>query len=250
MDLGIAGKRALVLGASKGLGAASARALLAEGVEVHAVSRSGTAPHRDIATVVADLSRPDGVERVIEHIAVTGPIDILVANSGGPRPGPVRGVANGEWQSSFDAMAVPFFRIADAVLPGMLAAQWGRIITIASSSVVQPIPNLGISNTVRGAVAGWSKSLANEVAANGVTVNLVLPGRFDTDRVRELDGIRAAREDVPLDQIRADVICGIPVGRYGLAEEFGAVVAFVASRHASYITGSMIRVDGGVIRSL
>lgn len=250
MDLGITGKRALVLGASKGLGDASARALLAEGVEVHAVSRSGGASVAGMTAVAANLSHADGVQQVIDHIASVGPIDILVANSGGPRPGPVYGVAADEWQANFEAMAVPFFRIADAVLPGMLAARWGRIITIASTSVVQPIPGLGISNTVRGAVAGWSKTLANEVAAQGVTVNMVLPGRFDTDRVRELDAMRAKAEGAPVDQVRAEVARGIPVGRYGDADEFGAVVALVASRHAAYITGSMLRVDGGGIRSL
>ena len=250
MDLGIVGKRALVLGASTGLGAASARALLTEGAQVYAVSRSGTAPDPGMTAIAANLSDADGVRQVIDLVERLGQIDILVANSGGPRPGPARGVASTEWRTSFEAMAVPFFRIADAVLPSMIAAGWGRIITIASTSVVQPIPGLGISNTVRGAVAGWSKTLANEVAPMGVTVNMILPGRFDTDRVRELDGARAKAEGLSMNQVKAEVIRGIPVGRYGDADELGAVVAFVASRHAAYITGSMLRVDGGGIRSL
>lgn len=250
MDLGIAGKRALVLGASKGLGAASARALLGEGVEVHTISRSGTSPAPGMTALAADLSHGDGVKRVIDHVANVGRFDILVANSGGPRPGPVQGVGNDEWQANFVAMAVPFFRISDAVLPGMLVGNWGRIITIGSTSVVQPIPGIGISNTVRGAVAGWSKTLANEVASYGITVNMVLPGRFDTDRVCELDGLRAKAEGLSTDQVKAAVTRDIPVGRYGNANEFGAVVAFVASQQAAYITGSMLRIDGGGIRSI
>lgn len=250
MDLGIAGKRALVLGASKGLGAASARALFAEGVEVHAVSRSGSSPLPGVTSLAADLSHADGVMRIVEHVAANGPIDILVANSGGPRPSPVRGVGSEEWQANFAAMAVPFFRIADAVLPAMLSAGWGRIITIASSSVVQPIPGLGISNALRGAVAGWSKTLANEIAAQGVTVNMVLPGRFETDRILELDDFRAKAAGVTMAEVRAELVKSIPVGRYGDPDEFAAAVAFLASRQAAYITGSMLRVDGGSIRSI
>lgn len=250
MDLGIAGKRALVLGASRGLGAACARALLAEGVEVHAASRSGTVADAGMTGIAADLSRPDGVEQVLDHIAGVGRFDILVANSGGPRPGPARGVTPHEWQANFEAMAVSLFRIAGTVLPGMIEARWGRIITIGSSSIKQPIPGLAISNAVRNAVAGWSKTLAAEVASHGVTVNMVLPGRIDTDRVRELDGARAAAGCLSIEQAKAEALRDIPAGRYGEPDEFGAVVAFLASKQAAYVTGSMVRVDGGLIRSM
>ncbi|MDE2410136.1 MAG: SDR family oxidoreductase [Sphingomonadales bacterium] len=250
MDLGIAGKRALVLGASRGLGAACARALLAEGVEVHGVSRSGTVVDPAMTAIAADLSQREGVERVIRAVAALPRIDILVANTGGPRPGSIRGVGATEWRASFEAMAIALFSIADAVLPGMIAAGWGRIVTIGSSSIEQPIPGLAISNTVRSAIAGWSKTLASEVAPHGVTVNMVLPGRIDTDRVRELDDARAQASGAPVAEVREQIMRDIPAARYGRPEEFGAVVAFVASAHASYATGSMLRVDGGLIRSV
>lgn len=250
MDLGIAGKRALVLGASRGLGAACARALLAEGADVHAVSRSGTAVDPAIAGLAADLSQPSGVDRVLGHIAHLGRIDILIANTGGPRPGPAQGVAPAEWQANFEAMAVSLFRIADAVLPAMIGAGWGRIVTIGSTSIEQPIAGLAISNAVRSAVAGWSKTLANEVAPHGVTVNMVLPGRIDTDRVRQLDQARSSASGASIEAVRDQSMREIPVGRYGQPDEFGAVVAFVASRQAAYVTGSMLRVDGGLIRSV
>jgi 3-oxoacyl-[acyl-carrier protein] reductase len=250
MNLDIAGKSALVLGASRGLGAASAQALLAEGAEIHAVSRSGTAPDAAMHSLRADLSDPAGVDAVLNCIAALGRVDILVANTGGPRPGGARGVPPAEWASHFQAMAISLFRIADAVLPGMIAAGWGRIVTIGSSGIEQPIAGLAISNAVRGSVAGWSKTLASEVAPHGITVNMVLPGRIDTDRVRELDGHRANGTGISLDEARAQAAREIPAGRYGDPDEFGAVVAFLAGRPAAYVTGSMIRVDGGLIRSI
>lgn len=250
MDLGISGKRALVLGASRGLGAASARALAAEGVEVHALSRSGTAPAPGIRGIAADLSQAEGVQRALDHMVAIGPVDIVIANTGGPSPGPVQGVSAAEWQANFGAMAVPLFQIVEAALPAMLSAGWGRVITIGSSSIEQPIPGLAISNAVRSAIAGWSKTLASEVAAQGVTVNMVLPGRIDTDRIRELDGARASARGISVEQARAESLRDIPAGRYGEADEFGGVVAFLASIQAGYITGSMLRVDGGLIRSV
>ncbi|MET0364035.1 MAG: SDR family oxidoreductase [Sphingobium sp.] len=250
MDLAIAGKRALVLGASRGLGAASARALLAEGVEVHAVSRSGTACDPAVHAIAADLSDPVALEALLEQIATLGPIDILIANTGGPRPGPALGVPPADWLAYFQAMALSLFRVADAVLPGMIARQWGRIITIGSTGIEQPIAGLALSNAIRGSVAGWSKTLAAEVAPHGVTVNMVLPGRIDTDRVRELDALRSEATALPLDEVKERAIGEIPAGRYGDPAEFGAVVAFLAGRPAAYVTGSMLRVDGGLIRSI
>lgn len=132
----------------------------------------------------------------------------------------------------------------------MVASGWGRIITIGSTGVEQPIPNLALSNAVRAAIAGWSKSLAAEVAPSGITVNMVLPGRIDTERVRALDTARAARLAVSIDDVQRMSRTEIPLGRYGRAEEFGAVIAFLASEQASYLTGSMLRVDGGLIKSL
>jgi 3-oxoacyl-[acyl-carrier protein] reductase len=147
-------------------------------------------------------------------------------------------------------MATSIFSITDAMLEGMIARKWGRIITIGSSGVVQPIANLALSNGVRGAIAGWSKTLASEVARHGVTVNMILPGRIATDRVAELDGIRAEKTGASIEAVQEASRNDIPTGRYGRPDEFAAVAVFLASSQASYVTGSSIRVDGGMIRGL
>lgn len=249
MDLGLKGKTALVLGASRGLGAASAALLAAEGVFVIAASRSGTAPASGMEGVALDLGNPGSIAALVERLAAR-PVDILINNCGGPAAGPAKGQSTAAWQAAFATMAAPIFRITDAALPGMIAKGWGRIVTIGSSGVVQPIPNLALSNGVRGAIAGWSKTLAEEVAPHGVTVNMVLPGRIATDRVAELDGIKAEKSGASLDAVQEASRRTIPVGRYGKPEEFGAVVTFLCSAQAAYVTGSMLRVDGGMIRGL
>lgn len=254
MDLGLTGKVALVLGASRGLGAACAQALAREGAQVHAVSRSGEVSGDvsdwAIQGFSADLSQPEGVAALLAHIATIGPVDVLVANTGGPARGTAQGVSSSAWLAAFQALAVSLFGVADAVLPGMIARQWGRIITIGSSGIEQPIPDLALSNAVRGSIAGWSKTLASEVARHGVTVNMVLPGRIDTDRLRQGDAARAQGSGLDLAKVQAQSQGTIPVGRYGRPEEFAAMVAFLAGEPASYVTGSMLRVDGGLIRSI
>ena len=147
-------------------------------------------------------------------------------------------------------MATPIFAITDAALPGMIEKGWGRVVTIGSSGMVQPIPNLALSNGVRGAVAGWSKTLAEEVAPHGVTVNIVMPGRIATDRLAQLDGIKAEKTGASLGDVQEASRKTIPAGRYGKPEEFGAMVTFLCSEQAAYVTGSMLRVDGGLIRGL
>ncbi|MBM7045815.1 MULTISPECIES: SDR family oxidoreductase [Rhizobium] len=250
MDLQISGKKALVLGASRGLGAAIAHGLAAEGVDVLAAARttqSGeTSP--SITRMAVDLTDPSSVAVLKERLRLQGGVDILVNNSGGPKAGPAINQPRQSWLSAFDAMAASIFEITDAVLEGMIARKWGRIITIGSSGVQQPIPNLALSNGVRAAVAGWSKTLAGEVAGHGITVNMILPGRIDTDRVRELDHLQAEKNEKSLDAVREASRKTIPAGRYGRPEEFAAVAVFLASEQASYVTGSQIRVDGGMIR--
>ena len=249
MDLGLKGKTALVLGASRGLGAASARLLAEEGATVIAASRSGTAPAEGMEGVKLDLADAASVDALVARLA-DQPVDILVNNCGGPAAGPAKGQSAAAWQAAFEVMAAPIFRITDAALPGMTAKGWGRIVTIGSSGIVQPIPNLALSNGVRGAIAGWSKTLAEEVAGDGITVNIVMPGRIATDRLAQLDGIKAEKTGASLEDVQDASRKTIPAGRYGKPEEFGAVVTFLCSAQAAYVTGSMLRVDGGMIRGL
>ena len=249
MDFGLTGKKALVIGASRGLGAASATLLAAEGAHVIAASRSGTAPADDMEGVALNLSDAASVEAMTKRIADEG-VDILINNCGGPPAGPAKGQSTAAWQTAFDAMATPLFQLTEAALPGMTARGWGRIVTIGSSGVIQPISGLALSNGVRGAIAGWSKTLASEVAEAGITVNMVLPGRIATDRVAELDSSTAKKSGLTIEDVQKASHKTIPVGRYGAPEEFGAVVAFLCSQQAGYVTGSMIRVDGGMIRGI
>ena len=179
-----------------------------------------------------------------------GGVDILIANTGGPPARTALRVEPEAWTPQFEAMVAPILRLASLVLPGMLERRWGRILTIASSGVVQPIPNLVISNALRASLVGWSKTLASEVAKEGVTVNVVLPGRIETDRVGELDAANAKAQGKTPDEIAVAARAMIPAGRYGRVEEFADTVCFLASERASYITGSMIRVDGGAVRSV
>lgn len=260
MDLGLKGKRALVLSSSRGLGLGVARSLAAEGADVMMTARSD-----DRLKAAASAINNDGKGRAFTFVgdlaadaeaihgaamAALGGIDILVANTGGPPARTALNVQPGEWTPHFEAMVVPVFRIAGLVIPGMRESGWGRILTIASSGVVQPIPNLVISNALRASIVGWSKTLASEVAKDGITVNVVLPGRIATDRLGELDAANANAQGKSQEEIAAAARAAIPAGRYGRVEEFADMVCFLASERASYVTGSLIRVDGGAVRSI
>ena len=261
MDLGIEGKTALVLGGSGGLGRAIAKALAREGVKVAVAGLRAETVEASLAELVtlkaksiglnwdlADLSVIDGNVAKIE--ADLGPVDILVNNTGGPPPTPAAGQDPALWSRQFQAMVLSVIAITDRVLPGMRSRKWGRVITSTSSGVISPIPNLGISNTLRASLVGWSKTLAREVGRDGVTANIVLPGRVATDRITFLDQARAKREGTSVEQVEAESLATIPVGRYGKPDEYGDVVAFLASERAAYLTGSVIRVDGGMISSI
>lgn len=257
MDLGLSNRRALVFGASRGLGAAIAATLAAEGAHVFAASRSGgpiEGLSADIASriepLVCDLSDRASIDALADRLLAEGGVDILINNCGGPPAGPISKVSAEVWVAQFQTMAAHIFHLSARFLPPMQERKWGRIVTVASSGVEQPIPNLGISNGVRAAVVGWSKTLAGEVAASGVTVNVVLPGRIHTDRVDQLDDLAAGRQGKTREEVAAASRGGIPAGRYGQPQEFADVVAFLASERASYVTGGKIRVDGGMIRSV
>ena len=267
MELGIKGRTALVLGAGGGLGNAIALGLAREGVRVVAADIDMEAAGRTVADIDnADL-KPQGEARALalhwdladlsvisarlaEIELSFGGVDILVNNTGGPPPTPVSGQDPAVWMKNFQMMVLSVIAITDAVLPGMKARGWGRIITSASSGVVSPIPNLGLSNALRLSLVGWSKTLAREVANQGVTANIVVPGRIATSRIHFLDAQKANREGRTTAEVAAESTASIPVARYGRPEEYADTVSFLASERAAYITGSVIRVDGGLIASI
>ncbi|WP_104199524.1 SDR family oxidoreductase [Cryobacterium sp. Y29] len=261
MDLGIGTKTALVLGAGGGLGGAIARVLAAEGAAVAVVSRTlvgATLTSTEIVEAggrseafawdLADLAEMNRQVDLIE--ARLGSIDILINVTGGPKPTLVSGLPATEWTRYFQSMVLPVIALTDRVLPGMRERQWGRIITSTSSGVIAPIPNLGLSNALRSTLVGWSKTLAREVGGDGITSNIVLPGRIATPRIAFLDEAKAKRENRPLSDVSAESAAAIPLGRYGNPSEYGQAVAFLASTAASYITGSILRVDGGLIANV
>ena len=263
MDLKISGKRALVCGGSSGLGRAVATALVKEGVHVALLSRDavklrGVADELNAMgpgkAVIAPADMADHASLLaavdVAEAALGGPIEILLNNTGGPPPSGVAGLDPDLWRVQFESMVLSVFRLTDRVLPAMRAAGWGRILNVASVSLIEPIGTLGVSNTLRASIAAWAKTLASEVAADGVTVNTLLPGRIDTPRIASLDRAAADRRGVTAEQARADSVTTIPVGRVGTTEEFGAVAAFLASPLAAYVTGSLVRLDGGSVRAI
>lgn len=255
MKTGLEGKRALVLGASKGLGFGIAQGLAEEGARVAIASRTmegskATAEKigNGVLPFICDTGKVDQVDALVRDVTEAfGGVDILVLNSGGPPPGKAQGVASEQWRNSFEAMFVNLVRVADNFLPGMIERKFGRIISVISSGVIQPIPNLAISNAIRPALVGWGKTLAAEVASSGVTVNAVAPGRIATDRLKQLDAANAERTGRSMEDVAAAARAGIPAGRYGEIEEFAAAAVFLASEKASFMTGSILRVDGGQI---
>jgi len=201
--------------------------------------------------IPTDVSRPEDLEALFERVdGEFGRLDVLVANAGGPPPGSFTSVSESDWQRAFELTLMSAVRAMRLALPRMQAQHFGRIMVIGSSSVKQPIPNLALSNAFRPAILGVVKTLAQEVAPDGITVNLVSPGRVDTDRVRTLDQSRAQAEGIPYEQIRAASEKTIPAQRYGVPAEVGALVGFLASEAASYITGQSILVDGGLVSAL
>lgn len=260
MDISLKGKQALVCGASKGIGRATAVELANLGARVTLLARDRDALEsvrsglRDSAmhlVLAADFSDPRKLREIAEaHIAAHGPIHILVNNSGGPPSGTVSSATLEDFERAFAQHLLCNHVLAQAVLAGMKAAKYGRIINVVSTSVKAPIAGLGVSNTVRAAVANWAKTLATEVAQFGITVNNVLPGSTDTDRLRELYTQRAAKQNKLLDEIVAHEKSLIPLGRFAQPREVACAIAFLASPAAAYITGINLPVDGGRTPSL
>lgn len=262
MDLGIAGKRALVLASSRGLGKGIAVALAREGAHVLLCGRSAETLAANCAAinaegfgradwVQADLSDEAFVEAVVAAVGEKlGGIDILVNNSGGPTPGSTEDMSEEKLLTYFHAMVLRLIALTNRLLPGMKEQRWGRILTVASSGVIEPISGLALSNTLRPALAGWSKTLATEVAQYGITSNMLLPGSIFTDRLKSLDAAAAERSGRSVDEVKAASEKAIPARRYGTVEEFAATAAFLCSGPASYVTGSMVRCDGGAAHSV
>lgn len=260
MHLGLNGKVALVAAGSKGLGLAVAMELAAEGAAVSICARGQAALDTAVAGIrsaggrahgiVADVSVAADIARLVaETEAALGPVDILVTNSGGPKSGPFESLSAEDWDHASRVLLTSAVSLTRAVLPGMKARQWGRILNITSIAAKQPVDGLMLSNSLRAAVVAFARTLANEVAAHGVTVNNLLPGYTRTERVVDLSNQVAARESISVDSVYARWEEQIPMRRLGEPKEFAALAAFLASDRASYITGQSIAVDGGWIRA-
>lgn len=261
MDLGLAGKVALVCGASTGIGFAVADELGANGATLVIcardrqrleAARARLAPTTgDVIAVPGDLSTDEGVSAVTtQALATYGRVDVLVTNTGGPKPGPADTHDWAVWEAAVALLLKSVVELTRAVLPGMRERGWGRVVAITSMAVKQPVDNLVLSNSVRAAVTGYCRTLANEVASQGVTVNTVLPGYTNTDRLGDLARATSERSGKPITEIRAQWTREVPAARIGEPREIAAVVAFLASTRASYVTGQSIAADGGWIKSL
>jgi 3-oxoacyl-[acyl-carrier protein] reductase len=252
MDLGITGRTAIVCASTSGLGRATAEALAAEGVQVIVCGRRA-----DVAKEVAaglpravgigvDLLAPDGADTLMRATrSAFGPADILVLNGPGPRPARVTEIDELEFGTAVESLVTAHHRLVSLALPHMRERRWGRVLAVGSSAVVAPIQDLALSGIGRTALAAYLKMLATQVAGDGVTVNMLLPGRIATDRVRRIDAARAAESGDTVEEVTAASARQIPLNRYGEPDEFGAVAAFLCSERASYITGSAVRCDGG-----
>ncbi|MAI49746.1 MAG: 3-oxoacyl-ACP reductase [Rhodospirillaceae bacterium] len=257
MELGLNGKRALVMGSTRGMGQGIATRLSAEGANVAVCGRKLRDAEKTAANIegsrayALNLEDENSITMLIEHIkADFGDIDIIVCNGGGPSPGNIANVTAETWAAQFQTMFINQLTIVNTFLPGMRDRGWGRILVVSSSGIVQPITNLGISNAIRASQVGWAKTLSSEVAAEGVTINTLAPGRIHTDRVNQIDAATAAKQGKPVEDVAKASHATIPMGRYGTVAEFADTAVYLLSDNASYITGSIIRVDGGMIRSV
>ena len=257
----LSGRVAIVTGAGGGLGRSHAMLLAARGARVvvndlgldaaQAVVSEIEAAGGKAMAVAASVTDQEAVDAMVEHVIDQwGKIDILVNNTGGPTPGTAEEMTAEKLYNFFQSMVVRVITLTNALLPLMQTQGFGRILTVASSGVFEPIPNLALSNTLRAALVGWNKTLATEVASYGVTANMLLPGRIHTDRIDELDAANAKKAGKTVDEVRAASVKSIPAGRLGKVEEFAAAAAFLCSVPASYVTGTMMRVDGGASKSI
>ena len=257
MDMGIRGKAALVTAASKGMGKATALALASEGVRVLMCARTAADIKAaaeevraktgvEVVEMTADVTKKEDIERLVKRAEdAFGGVDILVANSGGPPRGNLEEMTDEQWYGAFEVATLSVVRLIRGVLPSMKQKRWGRILTIQSVSVKQPVPGLLLSNAVRPGVAGMFKTLSEDLGKHNITINVVCPGKILTDRL--LGGAKQA--GLPTDEFIKRAGADVPLGRVGTPEEFANVMVFLASERASYVTGVALQVDGGLIRS-
>ncbi|TQM92541.1 SDR family oxidoreductase [Roseinatronobacter monicus] len=257
MDMGISGKRALVCASSKGLGRGCAEALAAEGVHLVMNARGSDALEEaaaairdlygvEVTTVAADITTEDGRAQVLN---VAGDVDILVTNAGGPPPGMWTDWEREDFIKALDANMLTPIALMKALVPGMMARGWGRVVNITSQSVKAPLAVLGLSNSARAGLTGYVAGTSRQVAGKGVMINNLLPGIHDTDRATALDGGVSKAEGITMEEARAKRAATIPAGRYGTAAEFGAACAFLCSEHAGFIVGQNLLLDGGAVNA-
>jgi len=262
MEFGLKGKRAIVMAASRGLGYASALGLAREGCKLIVCSRDQgrieaaaaaitKETNAEVKALVADVSSASEAKRLVDAaVSAYGGLEIVVHNAGGPPAGETLQMTDEQWQKAFEQNLLSFTRIVGAAAPEMKKAGYGRVITIASSSIKQPIPNLALSNALRAGVWGIAKTLSRELAPQGILVNVIAPGRIDTERIAELDQANATKSGKSIEDVRKASVGSIPLGRLGRPEELANLVVFLASQAGSYITGQAITVDGAAGNAL
>ncbi len=259
MDLGLKGKTVLVAAGSRGMGRAVAEGFLREGAAVTVCARDAAVLERtraelaqtgSVRVVSADVTKPEDIDRAVREAARGGRLDVLFVNAGGPPAGKFEDFDDAAWQRAFELNLLSGVRLIRAALPFLKAAGGGSIVQLMSWGVKEPIPNLILSNAIRPGAVGMTKTLSRELAPYGIRVNTVLPGRINTERLQSIDAARAQREGRSIHELQAEQTRQVPLGRYGQPEEVAAMIVFLASSPASYITGVTVQVDGGLVGSL